>query len=157
MLYVELRAKKLWKFYRIIYIHVHMNSHTCMCRTCFNHIASQWNLELWLLTSRQRYCSSLELQRSCVKNWGLKSYKNCTDYCECTYMYVHRNLEYTDTEVTNAMSTVYTTLDYEYRHKNKGTGLILVPRKCWVYKWDQKSYRNKVCTSCTGLILRKGI
>ena len=54
------------------------------------------------------------------------------------YMYAHGNLEYTHTEVTNAMSTVYTTLDYEYRHKNKGTGLILVPRKCWVYKWDQK-------------------
>ena len=48
------------------------------------------------------------------------------------------------TELTNAMSNVYTTLDYEYRHKNKGTGLILVPRKCGVYKWDQESY--KMCT-----------
>ena len=37
-------------------------------------------------------------------------------------------LEYTHTEVTNVMSTVYTTLDYEYRHKNKGTGIALVPK-----------------------------
>ena len=36
------------------------------------------------------------------------------------------------------MSTVYTTLDYEYRHKNKGTGIALVPKKCGVYKWDHK-------------------
>ena len=42
--------------------------------------------------------------------------------------------EYTHTEVTNVMSTVYTTLDYEYRHKNKGTGIELVPKKCGVYK-----------------------
>ena len=41
---------------------------------------------------------------------------------------------HTHTEVTNAMPTVYTTLDYEYGHKNKGTGLILVLRKCGVYK-----------------------
>ena len=40
----------------------------------------------------------------------------------------------THTEVTNTMSTVYTTLDYEYRHKNKCTDLILVPRKSRVYK-----------------------
>ena len=44
------------------------------------------------------------------------------------------NLEYTHTQVTNAMPTVYTTLDYGYRHKNKDTDLILVPRKCGVYK-----------------------
>jgi hypothetical protein len=50
----------------------------------------------------------------------------------------------THTEVTNTLSTVYTTLDYEFRHENKGTGLILVPRKCGVYKWHQKSY--KICT-----------
>jgi hypothetical protein len=37
-------------------------------------------------------------------------------------------------EVTNTISTVYTTLDYEYRHENKGTDLILVPRKYWEYK-----------------------
>ena len=47
-------------------------------------------------------------------------------------------------EVTNTMSTVYTTLDYECRHENKGTDLILVTRKCVVHKWDQKSY--KICT-----------
>ena len=50
-------------------------------------------------------------------------------------VYTHgKSLEYTHTEVTNAMSTVYTTLDYGYRHKNKGIDLILVPRKCGVYK-----------------------
>ena len=52
--------------------------------------------------------------------------------------------KFLDTEVTNNMSTVFTTLDYDYRHKNKGTGLVLVPRKCGVYKWDQKSYWNKL-------------
>ena len=30
----------------------------------------------------------------------------------------------TYTEVTNTMSTVYTTLDYEYLHENKGTDQI---------------------------------
>ena len=30
----------------------------------------------------------------------------------------------THTEVTNTMSTVYTTLDYEYRHKNKSIGQV---------------------------------
>ena len=30
----------------------------------------------------------------------------------------------TQTEVTNAMTTVYTILDYDYRHKNKGTGIV---------------------------------
>ena len=47
----------------------------------------------------------------------------------------------TDTEVTNTMSTVYTALDYEYWHENKGTGQVLVFRKFGVYKWDQKSYK----------------
>ena len=42
------------------------------------------------------------------------------------------------------LTTVYTPLDYEYRHKNKGTGQVLVPRKYGVYKLDQKSY--KMCT-----------
>ena len=50
----------------------------------------------------------------------------------------------THTEVTNAMPTVYTTLDYGYRHKNKGTGMVLVPRKYGVYKRDQETY--KMCT-----------
>jgi hypothetical protein len=36
--------------------------------------------------------------------------------------------------ITTTMSTVYTTLDYECRHENKGSGLILVPRKCGVYE-----------------------
>jgi NADH:ubiquinone oxidoreductase subunit F (NADH-binding) len=38
------------------------------------------------------------------------------------------------TEVTTTMSTVYTTLDFEYRHENKGSDLVLVPRKYLVYK-----------------------
>ena len=50
----------------------------------------------------------------------------------------------THTEVTNAMSTVYTTLDYGYRYKNKVTGIVLVPKKCGMYKRDQESY--KMCT-----------
>ena len=44
-------------------------------------------------------------------------------------------LEYIHTEVTNVISTVYTILDYEYRHKNKDTaGIALVPKKYGVYK-----------------------
>ena len=50
----------------------------------------------------------------------------------------------TNTEVTNTMSNVYTTIDYEYRHQNKGTDLVLILGKCGVYKFDQKSY--KMCT-----------
>ena len=50
----------------------------------------------------------------------------------------------THTEVTDAMPTVYTTLDYGYRHRNKCTGMALVPRKCGVYILDQESY--KMCT-----------
>ena len=50
----------------------------------------------------------------------------------------------THTEVTNAMPTVYTTLDYGYRHGNECTGMVLIPRKCGVYKLDQESY--KMCT-----------
>jgi hypothetical protein len=38
------------------------------------------------------------------------------------------------TEVANTMSTVYTILDYQCRHENKGTGLALVARKCVVYE-----------------------
>ena len=49
------------------------------------------------------------------------------------------------TEVTNSMPPVYTTQDYEYRHKNKGTDLVLVPRKFGVYKWDHQSYKI-LCT-----------
>ena len=47
----------------------------------------------------------------------------------------------THTEVTNAMPTVYTTLDHGCRHRNKCTGMVLVPRKSGVYKWDQESYK----------------
>ena len=36
----------------------------------------------------------------------------------------------THTEVTNTMSTAYTTLDYGQRYKNKRTGQVLVPREC---------------------------
>ena len=38
---------------------------------------------------------------------------------------------HTHTEVTNTMSPVYTTLDYKYRHKNKGTGLVWYLQKVW--------------------------
>ena len=34
----------------------------------------------------------------------------------------------THTEFTNAMPTVYTTLDYDYRHKNKGTDQVWYSR-----------------------------
>ena len=62
--------------------------------------------------------------------------KELQKYCRITVnVCTHgKFLEYIHTEVTNVMSTVYTTLDYEYRHKNKGTGIALVPKKCGVYK-----------------------
>ena len=59
-----------------------------------------------------------------------KSYKMCTVLTLST----HKMLILRLTEVTNTMSTVYTTLDYEYKHGNKGTDLVLVPRKYGVYK-----------------------
>ena len=65
----------------------------------------------------------------------------CTEPINTEYTQM---LTLTHTEVTNTMSTVYTTLHYEYWHKNKTTGLVVVPRKCGVYKWDQKIY--KMCT-----------
>ena len=36
----------------------------------------------------------------------------------------HRVLILTHMEVTNAMSTVYITLEYEYRHENRRTHLV---------------------------------
>ena len=57
-------------------------------------------------------------------------------------MYAHgKFLEYTHRGVTIAISTVYTTMDYDYRHKNIGTNLILVPRKFGVYICDQNATR----------------
>ena len=37
-------------------------------------------------------------------------------------------LIHTHTEVTNAMPTVYTTLDYEYRYQNKDTDQVWYSR-----------------------------
>ena len=56
----------------------------------------------------------------------------CTDYCDCVY--INYFLVCTHTEVTNTMSTVYTTLDYEYRHKNKGIDQVWYFRD--VYMWN---------------------
>ena len=47
----------------------------------------------------------------------------------------------THTEVTNTMSTVYTTLDYEYRHKNKGIGLV------WCLESVGCTNETKMCTA----------
>ena len=115
------------------------NSHTHRYRTCLNHIASQRNSEIWLWTSRQWYWSTLELQRCYVKNWEPKNHKMCTYLHLIVAAWLHGKFsEYTHTEVINTTSTVYTTLDYEYRHKNKGTDLVLVPRMRWVYKLQTK-------------------
>jgi hypothetical protein len=46
----------------------------------------------------------------------------------------HTILILTHTQVTNTVYTVSTTLDYECRRWNKGTDLVLVPRKFGVYK-----------------------
>ena len=50
---------------------------------------------------------------------------------------------------TNTMTIVYTTLVYEHRHKNKGSGLGLVPKTfttIGVYKWDQRVIAYKMYT-----------
>ena len=75
-----------------------------------------------------------------VYNWDQKSYKMCTYMQYRLAWSTHKMLILTHTEVTNAISTVYTTLYYGYRHKNKGTGIVLVPKKCGMYKRDQESY-----------------
>ena len=36
--------------------------------------------------------------------------------------------------LTQVTTTVYATLDYGYRYENKGTGLVLVPRKCGMHE-----------------------
>ena len=80
---------------------------------------------------RRSECASISLvPRKCgVYKLDQESYKMCT----ITLKYIQM-LILTHTEVTNAMPTVYTTLDYGYRHKNKCTYMGLVPRKCGVYK-----------------------
>ena len=60
--------------------------------------------------------------------------------------------KFTHAEVTNTMSTVYTTLDYGYRHRNECTGMALVPRKCGVYKLDQECC--KMCTIVNDLVTK---
>ena len=47
--------------------------------------------------------------------------------------------QFCDPIKSSTISTVCITLDYENGHKNKQ--LVLVPRKCVVYKWDQESYK----------------
>ena len=72
--------------------------------------------------------------------------KKLRNVYQLLWMCVHAGTSwYTHTEVTNTISAVDTTQDYEYRHKNKGTGLAVVSRKCGVYKWDQESYKRCTC------------
>ena len=40
----------------------------------------------------------------------------------------------TDDTPYTTMSTAYTTLDYECTNEKKGSGMVLVPRKCGVYE-----------------------
>ena len=78
-----------------------------------------------------------------VYKFDQKSYKMCMVSIDMKY--TQNAHPHTHTEVTNTMSNVYTTIDYEYRHQNKGSGLVLILGKCGVYKLDQKSY--KMCTA----------
>ena len=66
--------------------------------------------------------------RNGVQICELKNYEICTDNCECMYISNNYFLVRTHTEVTNAMPTVYTTLEYGYRHKNKGTDHVWYSR-----------------------------
>ena len=86
--------------------------------------------------------------------WGVQIRPRKLQECRVSVnIEVYKMLILTHTEVPNAMPTVHTTLDYGYRHKSKGTSLILVPRKCEVYKLDQESYKMCRVSKCTGLIL----
>ena len=53
----------------------------------------------------------------------------------------------THTEDTNTMSTVYTTLDYEYRHVNKGTDLVMVPRSLYGTKTAERCVQYRFTLS----------
>ena len=59
---------------------------------------------------------------------------------------MHKMLILTHIEITKTMSTVYTTLEYEYWHENKGIDLILESKDCGVYKWDQKKLQDMYST-----------
>ena len=68
--------------------------------------------------------------------------------------YTHKMLILTHKEVTNTMSTVYTTLDYEYKHKNKGTSLVLVAGKLGCTNETNKAtlrcvQYTEICESCS--------
>ena len=64
------------------------------------------------------------------KVWGvqMRSKKLRDMYSTDEHEVYTRMLILTRTEVTNAMSNVYTTLDYDYRHKKKGTNQVWYSR-----------------------------
>ena len=71
MMYVELRAKKPWNVYTLLYIwkvHSHMYKHTSTMSP-----VNKTHWKVWLLALEQRHWSSLELQRWYVWNWGVKN------------------------------------------------------------------------------------
>ena len=78
----------------------------------------------------------IDMSFGAQKVWGVQMRPRKLQDVYCTDQHkVHTECSSSPirTEVTNSMSTVYTTVDYEYRHENKGTDLALVPRKCGVY------------------------
>ena len=89
-------------------------------------------------TSTQPQIHALETRLS-----GHISIANCICACACTPLgHTHFKRKYWSGHGLTGLSSCYApALDYEYRLKNKGTGLILVPRKCAVYKWDQESFK----------------
>ena len=68
--------------------------------------------------------------------WGVQNEaKKATRYVQYQFtLSTHKMLILIYTEVTNTMSTVYTTLEYEYRHENKGIDLVFESKNCGVYK-----------------------
>jgi hypothetical protein len=86
----------------------------------------------------------LVLEKYWVCKWDHKSCEICTvyrltlsEYTQNAHPHTHRSHQY--------LYHLFTpTLDYECRHENKDTDLVLVLEKCWVCKWDRKS-----CEICT--------
>ena len=144
MMCVEMRAKKPWNVYRMSWMYIHGKfSYSHVQNTLQPHrqstklknmIANIKTKVLIKFGTSEMMC--VELRAKMVRNVYRLPWM-CVRTCGNFLVHTH-------TEVTNTMSTAYTIQDYEYRHKNKGTGLVLVSRKCGVYKWDQESY--KMCT-----------
>ena len=124
--------------------------------TCFNHIASQQNLEIWLLGSGQRYWSNFVLPGRCVYNWKLKATKWVPTavyaynilYVKFSYSYVQSMPQphSQSTELKNMITSIKTKVPIKYGR----SGMLCVElrtKKLW------KMYQLPWMHACTWEIL----